>query len=101
MKDDAGVELTYREARAAHIRAAEQTESGRVKRPQGRIIGRLEFFKEPMPSAPMPWRRLKNTGILIGRSPALPGETRLTWAILPETRQMRRQQERREEAQRF
>lgn len=98
---------TYLEARAAHIRAAERTESGRVKRPQGKIIGRLEFFREGV-SLLEPFYARNAQGLLVVLAPgelycagAMRKPERMTWAIVPETRQMRRQQERREEAQRF
>lgn len=110
MRDAAGLDLDWYGARAAHIAAAAQTDSGRVKRPQGKIIGRLEFFREKVPSTGLYY--IKHKGEVLGVVDAsafieaawyagATHPTRLTWAIVPETRAMRRQQERREEAQRF
>ena len=72
----------YRAARDRHIAAAAATAEGRVKRPDGKPTGlRLVFHREPHPT--YPWRQ------------------RIGWAFIHETRQMRREQERREERQKL
>jgi hypothetical protein len=72
----------YLAARRAHIEAAAATESGPVKRPGGKLIGRLEAYWEP--------------------NPHRPGRRRLAgYVIVPDnrTRQQRRAQDRKEDSQ--
>lgn len=97
---------TYAEARAAHIAAAEDTDRGRVKRPGGRIIGKIvPYWRPAFPTLlPRPERQALAT-YLAGFVPSAmleqvrPRRMITDYRLIAETRQMRRAQDRKEDEQ--
>lgn len=98
---------TYAEARAMHIAAAATTEKGRVQRPEGNLRGRLDPYRRPWHPELLPraerialadyLRDVPGAAEVLTRMP--PRRMVTDFRVIPESRQMRRAQDRKEDNQ--